>query len=344
MCRKFAKSKHHVYLFLYHLWNNQVGIKLSDHLVGSQKSFDHMSLSGAFPHMSPRFVLQFLVNFTLRGRHRGEDLVLKLLGSILGTWRVSGVVLGRWGLAHWSSTFKFNYIHMKKNNGWMVDKSTVSDFANEPKPLWEKNISEKHWNLTKKTSKFDIWCRIIWQVSLRPKTSWLVGAQCNLTKKKSMTLTCLTPCSNDFWPRMHPRKTKVELQILPIQNGASLTERLLLPFLLSHSIHGTKDIFTYMKTIKLNPWWREICHTWMVWVYWAGRNRDLHQTAHFNTRQTSRIFATRHGIVGKEIRFQSGTGHVFEKHQSTLPPEQPFEKTPSSPPILLVWILALEGS
>ena len=202
------ESKHHVYLFLYHLWNNQVGIKLSDHLVGSQKSFDHMSLSGAFPHMSPRFVLQFLVNFTLRGRHRGEDLVLKLLGSILGTWRVSGVVLGRWGLAHWSSTFKFNYIHMKKNNGWMVDKSTVSDFANKPKPLWEKNISEKHWNLTKKTSKFVIWCRIIWQVSLRPKTSWLVGAQCNLTKKKSMTLTCLTPCSNDFWPRMYPEKPR----------------------------------------------------------------------------------------------------------------------------------------
>lgn len=172
ICRKFAESKHHVYLFLYHLWNNQVGIKLSDHLVGSQKSFDHMSLSGAFPHMSPRFVLQFLVNFTLRGRHRGEDLVLKLLGSILGTWGVSGVVLGRWGLAHWSSTFKFNYIHMKKNNGWMVDKSTVSDFANEPKPLWEKNISEKHWNLTKKTSKFVIWCRIIWQVSVRPKTWW----------------------------------------------------------------------------------------------------------------------------------------------------------------------------
>ena len=81
-----------------------------------------------------------------------------------------------------------------------------------------------------------------------------------------------------------------------------------------------------MKTIKLNPWWREICHTWMVWVYWAWRKGYLHQTAHFNTRQISRIFATRHGIVGKEIRFQSGTGHVFEKHQSTLPPEQPFEK------------------
>ena len=53
--------------------------------------------------------------------------------------------------------------------------------------------------------------------------------------------------------------------------------------------------------------------------------------------QQAENFATRHGIVRKEIRFQSGTGHVFEKHQSTLPPEQPFEKNaliPANPPRL----------